>query len=151
MAMNFNEVAKTKLKDVERPPLPPQGTYRWSVVKIPASSTSPDEKWDYCDFSVRAMEAVDADMTDYQGDVNNITQQLRFIFDKNDDTKFQQTLFRLRTFLEQHLKCADEKASLAEALNNSVNMQFLAPIIWNPDKQDKSLFFANLGRTAPLD
>lgn len=151
MVMNFNDVAKTKIADIERPPLPPQGTYRWAITKVPASTTSPDNKWDYCDFALRAMEALDADMSDYKGEVNGITMQLRFIFDKNDEVKFGQTMFRLRNFLENHAKCADDKMSLAEALNASVNAQFLAPITWNPDKDDKTLFYANIGKTAPLD
>lgn len=151
--LNFADIAKKKIADVEKPALPPQGDYRWAVTKIPEITSLQNEKgnWDIVTFTARALEAVTADLTDYKGDVTGIIQQIKFFFDKTDEAAFEKTQWRLRTFLEQHLKCATEDMSITEGLNASVNCQFLAPIIWNPDKNDKSTFFANIGNTAPLD
>lgn len=151
--LNFSDIAKTKIADVEKPPLAPQGEYRWGVSKIPEVTTLSNDKgnWDIVTFNVRALEAVTADLSDYKGEVTGILQSIKFFFDKNDEVNFDRTKWNLRTFLEKHLKVADDSMSMAEALNASVNAQFLAPIVWNPDKNNPGEFFANIGRTAPLE
>jgi hypothetical protein len=152
MALNFAEAASKKIADVERPPLPPVGTYRWSITKLPAQTTSNDEKWDFLTFQCRAVEAMDdVDMDGYAGEVANIVLPLKFMFNKEDEAEFEKSLYRVRTFLEKHVKCADETDSIAQALNKSVNQQFLGGVVWNQDKNDPENFFANLVRTAPLD
>lgn len=152
MALNFSDVASKKLADIERPPLPPIGTYRWAVTKLPESTISADGKWDILNFPVRAVEAMeDVEMDGYKGDVNNIIQSVRFMFNKEDEVEFEKTLDRVKTFLIKHLQCGDEADALNVAINNSVNQQFLAPIVWKQDKQDLDIFHANIGKTAPLD
>lgn len=152
MALNFADVANQKLADVERPPLPPVGTYRWSISKLPIITTSNDGKWDILTVPVRALEAQDdVDMTDYSGEVTNITNQIKFMFNKEDEVEFEKSLYRVRTFFEKHVKCADEKDTISQALNASVNQQFLGSIAWQQDKNDPELFYANIGRTAPLE
>jgi hypothetical protein len=152
VALNFAEAAAKKISEVERPPLPPVGTYRWSITKLPAQTTSGDEKWDILTFQVRALEALDdVDMSDYSGEVTNVTNQVKFMFNKEDEAEFEKSLFRVRTFLERHVKCADESDSVAQALNKSVNQQFLGSIAWQQDKNDPELFYANIARTAPIE
>jgi hypothetical protein len=152
MALNFAEAASKKIADVEKPPLPPVGTYRWSITKLPAQATSNDEKWDFLTFQCRALEAMDdVDMEGYQGEVTNIILPLKFMFNKEDEAEFEKSLYRVRTFLEKHVKCADETDSIAQALNKSVNQQFLGGVVWNQDKNDPENFFANLVRTAPIE
>lgn len=151
MALNFSDIANKKLADIEKPPLPPTGLYRWSITKLPEISTSQNGEWDILTVSCRALEAVEADMDDYKGEVTNISQTLRFMFNKNDEAEFEKSLFRARQFFEKHVQCADENDSMAQAMNNSINGQFLGQISWSPDKNDPENFFANLGKTAPLD
>jgi hypothetical protein len=152
MTINFADAASKKIADVERPPLPPVGTYRWSVTKLPAITTTQDGKWDILTVPVRALEAMDdVDMTDYSGEVTNITNQLKFMFNKEDEAEFEKSLYRVRTFLEKHLRCAEEDDSISQALNKAVNQQFLGSIAWQQDKNDPEMFYANVARTAPLD
>jgi hypothetical protein len=152
MPTNFADVANQKLADVERPPLPPVGTYRWSITKLPSATTSNDGKWDILTIPVRALEALDdVDMSDYAGEVTNITNSIRFMFNKEDEVEFEKTLFRVRTFFEKHVKCADEETTIGQAMNASVNQQFLGSIAWAQDKNDPEVFHANVARTAPLD
>lgn len=151
MALNFADAAKKKLGEIERPPLPPVGTYRWQITKLPETRDSSDGKWTFLNINVRALEAVSADMEDYEGDVTKIVNQIRFIFDLEDENSFDKTMFQARQFFEEHVKCADENDSLLQAMNNSVNQQFLGDIVWNPDKNNPGSFFANVARTAPLD
>lgn len=153
MSLNFSDIAKTKIEAVEKPPLPPQGDYRWAVTKLPEVATLQNDKghWDVVTFNVRALEAVTADMVDYKGEVTGITQNIKFFFDKTDQVSFERTQWNFRTFLEKHLRCATPDMSISEAMNASVNAQFLAPLVWNPDAKNVGEFFANIGRTAPLD
>lgn len=151
---NFNDIAKKKLAEVEKPPLPPQGHFRWQVSKIPAMTTSGDKKWEIVNFPVRAVEAmedVDPDELAAVGGVEKIVNRIGFMFNTEDETEFERTEYRLRVFLEEHLKCADASQSIAEGMNNSLNQQFIAPIEWVKDKKDDSTFHANLGKTAPVE
>ena len=152
MALNFADVASKKMDEVERPPLPPVGTYRFSITKLPETNKSNDEVWEILTFNVRAVEALDdVDMSDYKGEVTNILQQVKFMFNTQDEVEFEKSLFRLRQFLEQHVQCADADKTIAQALNASVNQQFLGTIAWRQDKNDPENFFANISRTAPLE
>lgn len=152
MSINFADVASKKLVEAEKPPLPPVGHYRWSVTKLPETTESRDGAWDIVTFNLRALEAMDdVDMTDYKGEVTNITAQHKFMFNKNDEVEFEKSLYRLRQFLENHLGIADESMTVAQALNASVNAQCMANIVWNQDKNNPEDFFANIGRTAPVE
>jgi hypothetical protein len=149
---NFADIAQQKVGEIERPPLPPVGTYRFQITKLPQSTTSGDGKWDILTVPVRALEAQDdVDMSDYSGEVTNITNQLKFMFNKEDEVEFEKSLFRVRTFFEKHVKCANEDDTIGQMLNNSVNQQFLGSIAWQQDRNDPEVFYANVARTAPLE
>lgn len=152
MALNFADVAAKKAEEIERPALPPVGEYRFKVLKIPEQTkVGQDNMYEVVTFNVQALEAIDADMEDYRGDVNGIFNRVAFMFDTTDEEKFEQTLFRLRTFLEKHLKCFEPDMALNEALNNSVGQEFIGTIKYRQDKNDSELFYAEIGRTAPVD
>lgn len=151
MAINFADVASKPMAEVERPPLPPVGTYRWKITKLPEQTTSNNGEWDIVTFSVQAQEALDdVEVDDYPGDIRNIRSNVRFMFNKQDEAEFEKSLFRLRTFLEKHVQ-VEEGLSIAQALNNSVNQDFLGAIGWKADKEDADLFYANITRTAPVE
>lgn len=154
MALNFSDIANKKVADVEKPPLPPVGTYRWRITKLPEITQSRDEKWDILTIPVRAVEALDNVDTDgWKGDINNITQVVRFMFNREDEAEFEKSEWRMRQFFEKHVKCVEADATVAQMLNASVNGEFLGDIAWAQDKQDASgeTFFANINRTAPVE
>lgn len=149
---NFADIASKPIADVERPPLPPVGTYRWSVTKLPTQTKSGDEKWEILTFNLRALQAEDdVDLSGYSGEVTNIQNSRKFMFNTEDEAEFDKTLFQLRQFLENHLKCCGPEDSVAQGINNSVNAQCLGTIAWNQDKNDKEIFYANIARTAPVE
>lgn len=153
-SLNFRDIANKKLDDVERPPLPPVGTYLWQITKVPTIETLSGDKWDVVDFQLKAIaptEDVDADAIAEFGSVNKIFTRHRFMFNKEDQAEFDRSLFNMRRFLEEHVKCATKDMSITEALNASVNQQVLASIVWKADKNDPELMHANIGRTAPVD
>lgn len=152
MALNFADVASKKVEDVERPPLPPVGEYRFRVTKVPEQAKSKDEAWEFVTFQVQAQEALDSvEMDGYNGEVTGIRLRHAFIFNTLDEVEFEKTLFNLRKFLEDHLKCAEPGMSIAEALNNSVNQEFIGTVRWRQDKNDPETFNADIGRTAPVE
>lgn len=154
MALNFADIASKKVEEVERPPLPPVGTYRFRVMKVPESTKSGDEQWEFLRFNCRAIEPMDnVDLSDYKGDPANIMLSKSFVFNSSDEAAFEQTLFQLRQFCEKHLRCVEPGMSIAEMLNASVNAEFLGDVKWSQDKRDQSgeTFNAEIGRTAPVE
>lgn len=150
---SFADIATKRIADIERPPIPPKGMYRWQISKLPSLDqlNADYEKVSIMCKAVEAYDNVDADDLKAFGGIKNIAIPLEFIFDKNDDTKFQQTLFRLRTFLERHaaVEGADEM-SMTQALNASINASFDAELTHRADPKDTSVFYAQMGKTAPV-
>lgn len=156
MALNFADIAGQKLEEIERPPLAPVGTYKWRITKLPETVERESDKghWDVVNFAVTIVEPtedVDPDQLEAFGPVNKVSDRLSFMFDKNDDNAFNQTKFQLRRFLEEHVQCAEPSNSLAEAINNSVNGEFLAVFSHREDKRNPGTYFGNIGKTAPVE
>lgn len=152
--VDFASIASKKVEEVERPPLPPVGTYRWRVTKIPTQTKSGDEQWEMVNFSCKVIEAMDnVELDDYKGDPTNIMLTKSFVFNTQDEAAFETTLFQLRQFCEKHLQCVEDGMSIAEMLNASVNSEFLGDVKWQQDKRDQSgeTFNAQIGRTAPVE
>lgn len=152
MALSFSSIADKKIDEIERPPLPPVGTYRWKVSKLPELTKSNDEKWEILTVNVISVEALDdVDVDSYPGKIAGIMQSVRFMFNLEDEAEFEKTLFRVKTFFEKHVKCAEAGMTIPQAINASVGQEFLGTIAWKQDKNDTDIFHANIGKTAPLD
>lgn len=152
--VDFASIASKKVEDVERPPLPPVGTYRWRVTKIPSQTKSGDEQWEMVNFPCKVIEPQDnVEIGDYPGDVANIMLTKSFVFNTQDEASFETTLYQLRQFCEKHIQCVEPGMSIAEMLNASVNAEFLGDVKWQQDKRDQSgeTFQAVIGRTAPVE
>lgn len=152
--VDFASIASKKIEEVERPPLPPVGTYRFRVMKIPTTTKSGDEQWEFLRFNCKVVEPLDnVEIGDYPGDVSNIMLSKSFVFNSADEAAFETTLFQVRQFCEKHLQCVEPGMSIAEMLNNSVNAEFLGDVRWQQDKRDQSgeTFNAEIGRTAPVE
>lgn len=152
--VDFASIASTKVEDVARPPLPPVGTYRFRVTKIPVTTPSQDQAWEFLRFNCKVMEPMDnVEIGDYPGDLANIMLSKSFVFNTQDEAAFETTLFQVRQFCEKHLQCVEPGMSIAEMLNNSVNAEFLGDVRWQQDKRDQSgeTFNAEIGRTAPVE
>jgi len=155
---DFTSIAKKKMGDIERPPLPPAGIYRMQVKEQPKFGEIESDKgaWSTLDIQLQAVEGVTVDPKELKayGDPKNIVMTHRFMIDKeapDNDAGVQRTEYNIRRFFEEHLQCAKPTDSLAEAMNNSVGAQCLAEIIWKPDRTDPELFHANIRRTSPRE
>lgn len=152
MALDFASIASKPVSEIEKPPLPPVAHYNWAITKLPEQRTTADGAWDVVDFQLRCVGVCDDfEPDDYKGDPTKITQRLSFMFDKNDEAKFDQTLWGLKKFLIQHCKVGDEEMTVGQLLNESVNAQFMANIVWKQDRNDNEVMHANIGKTAPLE
>ncbi len=152
MSLNFADIASKKMVDAERPALPPVGTYRFRITKMPEAIEAGQGKWDILTFNCRAVEALDdVDMSDYKGEVTGIVSQVKFMFNKEDEVEFGKSEYRARTFLEKHVKCATPEETFGQAMNASVNAEFLGTIGWRQDKNDQETFYAEITRTAPVE
>jgi hypothetical protein len=151
--LNFNDIANTKVADVEPVPLPPIGTYRWTITKLATVRDFQGKDgtpYQAVEFPLQVVEAGDdVDASAYKGKLTDIRQTLSFMFNRTDEVAFQQMQNRLKAFFEKVLGL-DENLSFSEAINQSVRGQFLAPITWAPDKNEPEIIRAQLGRPAPL-
>ena len=155
MIMNFNEVLKKKAADIERPPILPPGTYLMQVAKAPALDSKSSDKgnWDTLDFTllpVAAMEDVDPELLAAYGPFTPAaSQRVTFMFDKDNQTNFDRTLFNLKRFLLDHLQIpGGEESALKELLDQCVGLQCQAFIRWDPDKNDPEIQYPRIVRTA---
>lgn len=150
--MDFRQAATKMMADIERPPLPPVGTYLFKITKIPEIRDVNDQ-WQSVDFVCQGVanagDVDEGDLTAYGG-ANKVFNRVSFMFDKKDDVAFGKTEYQLKRFLIEHLKCAEENTSLMEGMNAAVNQQFLGTVTWKADKNDAELFHANITKTAPV-
>lgn len=157
MALNFNDVLKTKVTGIERPPMIPIGHYIGQIVKVPQlAEVGKDKEYDTCDFPVQLMQPQDDvnldDLAAYGGLGKHSTVNRRFMFNKNDEAAFKRSLFSMRRFLQDHLKVEmDDNTELKQALNESFGKQLIVFIKHRQDDRDKENFFAEIAQTAPVE
>ena len=79
-------------------------------------------------------------------------QRLTFLFDTEDRARFDQTLFKLKKFLIDHVKCWDDNGSgnLKEGIANAVGHKFSGVIRWRADKVDPEVQYSEISKTAPV-
>lgn len=153
--VNFTDHLDKKGSEIERPPIIPIGHYIAKVTKQPEFNKvgSPGNEFDTCDFVMQitcVVEADDDEIAEY-GDVTKATVRHRFMFDKQDETRQQRSLFNLKRFLEDHLGCMTEKESIKVGLANAVGAECTITISHRPDPNDPEIKYDQVGRTAAVE
>lgn len=151
---NLRDALNQQVSTFERPPLAPLGEYRFKITRQPKQDSVSDGAYDTLDFFAQAQEAletVDPDELNAFGSVKQINLSVRFMFSTAEDEKarYEQTMFRLRQFLENHLGLPADM-TLAEMLDASVGCEFLGTVGRRADKRDKTTMYAEISGTAPL-
>lgn len=151
--MDFKDALSTKLGDVERPPILPIGLYLCTVTKVPDMGTAGQDKYDTVDFNFAVTQAIEVDEDDLAdfGNVVGQTIRHRFMFNKEDEVNFARSLFNIRRFLEDHLKCAKPKDELKKALNDCVNHSCYIQVRHRPDPNDSEITYTDVARTLPVE
>lgn len=152
--MDFTSALETTANDVEKPLDLPQGTYIWTVTKVPSQNTSQSGEWNIVEFPVKPVSAeddVDEDDLEAFGPVGSAQSRVSFMFptDPDRENDFKKTLFRMKKFLQETLAVdCDDNATISEMLANSVNCQFLASCTW---RQVDENTYVEVKNYAPLD
>tara|TARA_R110000868_G_scaffold307378_1_gene568834 strand:+ start:6329 stop:6787 length:459 start_codon:yes stop_codon:yes gene_type:complete len=152
--MDFASALNTPASDVEKPPVLPQGTYIWSVTKIPTMTRTNSGEWDIVEFAVTPVSAeddVDPDDLEAFGNLRSGMNRLAFMFptDPAKEADAKRSLFRLKQFLLRTLRVEDEgTATIRELLDGSVNHQFLGSAVWRQDGEDT---YVDVKNYAPID
>jgi hypothetical protein len=154
MALNFVEALEKTAADIKRPPLLPIGTYEWTIKKYEFDKSN-DSKWEICAFHVTCTgvgDDVDPDALADFGSATGNYQRLTFLFDTEDRARFDQTLYKLKKFLQDHVKCWDDNGSgsLKEGIANAVGHKFSGVIRWRADKVDPEVQYSEISKTAPI-
>jgi hypothetical protein len=153
MSLNFVDSLEKSAADIKRPPLLPIGTYEWQIKKYEFDKSN-DGKWEMCNFHLNCTGAgddVDPDaLADYGKPVGAYMRHT-FMFDTEDKARFDQTLYRLKKFLTDHVKCWDESnGPLKEGIANSVGHKINGVVRWRADKNDAEIQYSELAKTAPI-
>lgn len=154
--MNFTDALNVNVAEIERPPLPPIGTYTWKVEKVEFGEVGTANKFDTVDIRLQAIESGEdvspSKLSDFGG-LKMVKQRLRFMFPKAEGeeqkAQFERTMFNLRRFLEEHLKL-DPNGTLKQKLTECIGQVCLGDIKYRPDQNDPEVMYAEIGRTAPL-
>lgn len=151
---SFSDILTKTAESVERPPLPPKGTY---VLVITGQPKKTDRKeYEILEFSLKGVRpdanAADVDMEELQkyGAASNIICRKSFLFNTTDEAQFKQTEYNLRQFFESHLKL-DPTLTMKELMNAAVGKQCLGYIDYRPDQENPEVMYVDLKRTAPLE
>lgn len=152
--MNFTDALDRAAEDVKRPPNLPIGTYEW-VIKKYETDTIADGEYDVLDFHMTCTgmkDDVDPDALAEYGNALGTTTRYRFMFntDPEEKNRYDQSMFKLKRFLQDHVKCWDEGENLKTALYRCINQKVLGTIRWRADKTDPETQYAEIGKTAPI-
>lgn len=147
--LNFAEALATRFEDIEKPPLPPLGTYNWQIKSYKQDARGDFEIVEFQVTAISATEEVNAEELAAYGPVTGISTRLAFLFDKNDQNRFATTLDRLKTFLSEHVGCFSDGQSVKEGLANSLGGVFSASTRYRPNRDDPETQYFEIDRTAP--
>jgi len=155
MSLNFVESLEKTASDIKRPPALPTGTYEWQIKRYDIESSN-DGRWDICAFHCVCTGVVEVDdpeaLADF-GSAPGTYMRYSFMFDTEDRARFDQTQFRLKKFLTDHVQCWSEgngSGALKEGLANSIGHKFNGLVRWRQDKADPDIQYAEIAKTLPL-
>lgn len=152
----FAEALNRTAETIVRPPPAPIGLYLMRIVKLP-DPTEPLKGKDGTNYAkltipvevVSPYEVDEDDLEHFSNGGKNSVAGLRlrsdFLFNEDDDAKFENTLVRLKEFLE---KCGIDTTtgSMGDWLNESPNAQFIGEVKHRADPNDDKTIYAELGR-----
>jgi hypothetical protein len=153
----FADALDRSLETIKRPPPLPIGHYVMRVVKMPDPAeemTGKDgttyEKLTINVQTVSASDDVDPDELQAYGNVAGVPMRIDFIFNTEDDMKFEGSLNRLKEFMARCGVDVEESSTLGEKLAELPNTQFLGEVKHRLDPNDPNVVYNEVGRTTSL-
>lgn len=155
MANSFASVLDMKPEDIERTPPIPTGIYIGDIIKPYETGEIKSEKgeWETVTFMLGNFQPdIVEDLDAYDGDISKaMPVRLQFMFDKNDESKFNDTLNRMKTFLGKHVGCWEEGTPLKKGLADSVKQRVKFEISHRTNPNDSEQVFAEVKKTMPME
>lgn len=155
MANSFASVLDMKPEEIERTPPIPTGIYIGEIIKPYEMGDIKSEKgeWETVTLMLGNFEADIVEYLDeYQGDISKaMPVRLQFMLDKNDESKFNDTLNRIKTFLSKHVGCWEEGEPLKKGLADCVKQRVKFEISHRTNPNDPEQVFAEVKRTMPME
>jgi hypothetical protein len=149
---DFSSILNKKAADVEKPQLPPQGSYIFQITKVPEFKEVGGGDWERLLVQCQAVEALDnVEVDDYKGEITNIRLSKTFLFNKNDEAEFAKIEYSMTQFFQNHACVIEEGMSIGEAINSAKGARFIGDVKWRADSRSEGDFQAEIGRTAPVD
>lgn len=142
---SFQEILKTKAKDVERPEPYPIGTYLCVVGGLPKLAETGDNKAKTANFQLKIIapqEDVDPEsVASYTTKFGALQGKIipHNIFLENQDGG--SNLWRLKQFLVEHLDIEEGNKGLDEMINETPNRQVLVKGGHQPSKTGDAVYF----------
>ncbi len=152
----FSEALARAAEEIKAPPPLPLGHYIMRVTKVPDApsevtfSTGSADKLTFNVETVSAYDDVDPDMLAEYGNPAGRPMRLEFLFNHDDEIRFETTLNQLKAFLA-NCGIDTDSGTLQEWINDVPNRQFLGQIGHQRDKNDASIVYARIGRTSAVD
>ena len=157
--MNFLDALNTKVGDVEKPEILPEGTYIWKVSKLFKTSQTSNGEWDMINIPIVPVSVFsDADDVDAEalarfGDLKAGINSIRFMSptDADSENERKRALFNLKRFCLDTLRVAgDEDSTLKELLTMAVGCEFIAQAKHRHDAA-RDATYVDVGSYMPLD
>ena len=151
----ITEIVKKKKGDIEAPPTPPVGHYRFEVMK-PYDHIVPDSgDWEFVNITCVAKAAqddIDPEELAAYGSVEKVISQVKFIIGTNPDPvdvkKFEA---RLQEFLDCLGLDVSDEDSLEVQLGMIVGNQFIGNLVESPNKNDPTQPYNRIVRYVSLE
>lgn len=151
----FADALNRQMEEIKRPAPLPMGHYIARVAKMPGMPEEvkgkPYEILRIDCQVVSATDDVDTDELANFGKIEGAPFRIDFIFntDPEEQSKFDSTLARLKTFIKNCGVDADS-GQLKERLADILNAQFMVELKHRLDPNDSENVFLDVGRTAAL-
>lgn len=148
----FADALNRTAETIKRPPPPPIGLYVLRCVKMP-DPPSPMAGKDGTNYSkltvlhetLSPYEVDEDELAAYPGSPTGIVLRNDFIFNEDDDAKFEGTLVRLKEFLEKS-GISTSSGTLSEWLSELPNTQVIGELKHRADPNDDKVIYSELGR-----
>lgn len=155
MVNSFAAVLDMKPEEIERTPPIPTGIYIGTILKPYESGEIKSDKgeWETMTLMIGEFDPdIVEDLDLYNGDIRKAAPvRLQFMFDKNDEAKFNDTLNRVKTFLSKHVGCWEEGTPLKKGLADAVKQRVKFEVSHRTNPQDQEQVFAEIKRTMPME
>lgn len=145
MNANFGAILDKPSSEVSRPPPLPVGEYVVVLQGLPKLDKTSKKQTEFCEFTVKFLQALDSVDADALAEVGGITdKERRLTFYLTD-----KSAYRLKEFMVNDLQIEEEGKTLRQMLDETPGRQFIVTIKHTATDDGKGVF-DEITSTAPV-